>query len=494
MYYIALDLGTTTIKGVLYDDKGKFIIQSFRSSKTFSEEVDFMEQDPEQILKSAIEVIRELTLYAGEKEEEIGFISLSTYMHSIMAIDKFNNPMTRLYLWSDNRSKGYAKKYKDNNLGLEFYKLTGTPIHPMSPLYKLMWLRDNKPLIFNKAYKFVSLKGYFAYQIINEYIVDYSIASASGIFNIHEFKWDEKILQEIGIREDRLEKPVETTKALTIKNKKFLEETGLSEDTRFVIGASDGCLANLGSHGLNTGTAIVTIGTSGAVRVVEKKPIIDSKARTFSYILADDLYVSGGALNNGGIVFEWLKKIFDKNLDLDKSLFDYKNFNNGLLFLPFLNGERAPYWKPDLRGSYLGLNNSHDREDMVYSTIQGLCFALKDVLDILQTEAKVTSIYANGGFTNSEFWVKKLASILNLDINVLNQGDGACFGAYLLGLKATGKIKTWDECDKYFDKSIIYKSEPNQMDEKMFNIYRESIKANIEIFEQLSKIQTININ
>lgn len=488
MNYIALDIGTTTIKGVLYDEWGNIVYETSRISKTFSEKVDYMEQDADEILKLVLDIIKQIS---RNSKEEISFISTSSYMHSIMAVDKNGNPLTKLYLWSDNRSKGYVEKYKKNGKGLEFYKKTGTPIHPMSPLYKLMWLKDNENTIFEKAFKFISIKGYLSYKLVGEYIVDYSIASASGMFNIFDLKWDDSVLKELGIESSKLEKTVRTTESFMLKNEKILEYTNLSRNTKYIIGASDGCLANLGSHGLTKGNAVVTIGTSGAVRVVNDRPMIDSKARTFSYILSDNLYVSGGALNNGGTVFEWLKSLFNEDIDLDNKLKGYSNFNNGLLFLPYLNGERAPYWNPKLKGAYLGINNSHNETDFVYSTIQGVCFAIKDVLNILKNQTDVHSIYANGGFTNSEFWIEKLSTILEIDINVLNQGDGACFGAYLLGLKAIGKISTLEESSKYFKKSKLYKFSKNNFDSMMFEIYKKSVKVNAEIFEKLSEIQTL---
>lgn len=493
MNYLSLDIGTTTIKGILYDEKGNVVKQACAESKTISPEVGYMEQNPDEVITFAYGVIRELVDYTKINGEEIGFLSLSSYMHSIMAVDSKYIPMTNILLWSDNRSHEFARIYKNNGLGLQFYKETGTPIHPMSPLYKLMWIKDREPEIFRNAHKFISMKGYLVQKITGKCFVDHSLASATGIFNIHEHKWDEEVLNEIGITADRLENPVETTTVLDITGDDFIKHTGLKSDTKLIIGASDGCLANLGSHGLDAGTGVVTIGTSGAVRVVTDRPVIEPNGRLFSYILANDFYVSGGALNNGGIVFQWFKELFNEDFNLDEIFYDYTNINNGLLFLPFLNGERAPYWNPKLKGSYLGINHDHDQKDFLYATIQGINFGIKDVLSILEESgSKVDKVFANGGFTKSDFWVNRLSAILDRPVNVLDQGDAACFGAYLLGLKAIGIISSWSECSGYFRNSKEYHSPNLAIDDAMFSLYKQSIENNMKVFSSLSDLQTRN--
>ena len=139
------------------------------------------------------------------------------------------------------------------------------------------------------------------------------------------------------------------------------------------------------------------------------------------------------ALNNGGVVFAWFKEVFGNDFVLDDVFKEYDKVDNGLLFLPFLNGERAPYWNPKLRGAYLGINHSHTETDFLYSTIQGICFSIKDVFELLKDKHKeIKKIYANGGFTKSKFWIERLSSVLGYEVDVLDQGDAACFGAFLV--------------------------------------------------------------
>ncbi len=489
MYYMTLDIGTTTIKGILYDENGIVQREVAFNPKTTTSAPGYMEQSVDEVISFATEAIVELAKYSAEKGKVIKLVSLSSYMHSLIAVDDNGDNLTNIIMWSDNRSEDYAKKYIRNGLGYKIYELTGTPIHPMSPLYKLMWIKDNQPEIFNSAKKFISIKEYLVKKLTGQYYIDYSIASATGLFNIHNLSWELKALDEVGITGERLSKPVPTTfKADILPEMK--KSLGLYDDTLVVMGASDGCLANLGSRGLDEGNAVVTIGTSAAVRIVTKKPIIDESARLFSYAMDDDFYVSGGALNNGGVVFAWFKEVFGNDFVLDDVFKEYDKVDNGLLFLPFLNGERAPYWNPKLRGAYLGVNHSHTETDFLYSTIQGICFSVKDVFELLKDKHKeIKKIYANGGFTKSVFWIERLSSVLGYEVDVLDQGDAACFGAFLVGLKAFGIIKNWRDCESYFEKPKVYKGETNTVDELMFEIYKQSIDTNTEILAKLSEIQ-----
>lgn len=490
MYYMTLDIGTTTIKGILYDENGIVQKEVAFNPKTFSSAPGYMEQSVEEVISFATGAIKELAKYSFEKGEKIGFVSLSSYMHSLIAVDQNGKELTNIIMWSDNRSEDYANEYMHNEKGYKIFELTGTPIHPMSPLYKLMWLRDNQKEIFNSAAKFISIKEYLVKNLTGKYYVDYSIASATGLFNIHDLNWEPKALKELSITEERLSTPVATTFKVDLLPD-ITECLGLNDDTVVVMGGSDGCLANLGSRGLDEGNAVVTIGTSAAVRIVTKKPIIDESARLFSYAMDSDFYVSGGALNNGGVVFAWFKELFGNDFILDDVFKGYDDENNGLLFLPFLNGERAPYWNPKLKGAYLGINHSHKEIDFLYSTIQGICFAIKDVFEILKDKhTGVKRIFANGGFTKSDFWINRLSSVLGYEVDVLNQGDAACFGAFLVGLKAFGIIDNWMDCERYFDKPKTYKSDTNATDELMFEIYKQSIEMNTKVLAKLSDIQT----
>ncbi|MGE0995291.1 FGGY family carbohydrate kinase, partial [Bacillus sp. GMa5/2] len=206
-------------------------------------------------------------------------VSFSSAMHSIIAVDEKGEPLTRCITWADNRSASWAEKIKNDMNGHEIYLRTGTPIHPMSPLSKLVWLQNEQAELFAKSYKFISIKEYVFYKLYKEYVIDYSIASATGMFNLKSLKWDEEVLHVAGITDEKLSKLVPTTHSLTGLDEELAKEMNVLVSTPFVVGASDGVLSNLGVNAIDPGVVAVTIGTSGAIRAVTNRPVTDQIGR-----------------------------------------------------------------------------------------------------------------------------------------------------------------------------------------------------------------------
>lgn len=494
MRYICIDIGTTTIKGIVYDERGFVVNESYRNSNIVKPESGFMEQEPDAIKWNLSSVLKELVSKIHVEKEEVGFISLSAYMHSLVAVDEDNNALTNVMLWNDRRSQEFVERAKEDGKGIEIYRETGTPVHPMSPLYKIIYLREKENEIFEKSKRFVGIKEIILHWMTGEWVVDQSIASATGMYNIHSRKWDEKALEYAGITEENLPKVFSTTHVMDELTEEFKNDLGLEKDIPIVLGASDGCLANLGSHGLNKGTAVSTVGTSGALRVVTDHPLIDENGAIFSYILSDELYVSGGAINNGGIFYEWIRK----NLNIDKHLDEVfeglnpEEYGNGIVFLPFISGERAPYWDADLKASALGLSHGHGPEDILIAAIRGVSFCLRDVFEVLlkATDTKVNEFYVNGGFTKSDIWVQTFCNIVDRPVFVTEQGDGPLFGAFLLGILAIGKIKSLDEAKDYFISGKEYLPIENYRRDKEFDIYKRAIVQNRSLLHELAKLSS----
>lgn len=496
-FYIGLDIGTTSTKGILFDESGNVIKKHFKEYPIISLEDDYKEQNPEEIFNAVILVLKELL--DGNKER-IEFISFSSMMHSIIAVDTKGDCLTNCIIWADNRSNEYVKKYKENGIGIKYYKKTGTPIHPMSPLYKLMWLRDNQGDIFERAYKFISIKEYVFYKLFNEFIIDYSIASATGIFNIFDLSWDKEILDNLGLDEDKFSKPVPTTYYISNLKEEYKKIFGLTREIPFVIGASDGCLANLGSGAIFNNTAAVTIGTSGAIRVAFDKPFVDERARVFCYVLTDDKYIVGGAINNGGIVYRWFRDIFageekskaeKLNVDTYELLNDYvKNTpigSNGILFLPFLSGERAPYWNSELKGAFLGIKTINDKKDFTRAVIEGICFDLRDVFEVIKGFGEINKLFANGGFVRSRDWVQILSEVMGVEIEISDNYDSSITGAFLLGLLAINKIQKIEESISYIklDEKFIPNKLNKEIYDRLFLIYKDVIYRLMPVLEKL---------
>src|SRR6185503_14186145 len=264
--------------------------------------------------------------------------------------------------WADNRSWVIAKRLRASPEGIAVYAATGTPLHAMSPLCKLIWLKENKPALFNRAHKFISIKDYIWHKLFKEFKTDYSIASGMGLFDISIHQWHANALKLAGIQDKLLSDPVPTG-----YTKNYVGDM-LKGGTPVTIGASDGCLANLGSMAIAPGTASITIGTSGAVRIASSEPLPDPEAMTFSYILDNDTYICGGPVNNGGIAMQWwLNNFVGESLSDQEYEQAFQQIarvpagSGGLIFLPYLTGERAPIWDSESCGMFFGINLQHTR-------------------------------------------------------------------------------------------------------------------------------------
>ncbi|WP_426447339.1 gluconokinase [Paenibacillus sp. S-38] len=453
-YIIAADIGTTSAKTLVIDRDGRVIASHAVEYPLHTPRPDIAEQDPDEIFQAVVTGIRTVVGKAGVLPGQVLCVSFSSAMHSLIAIDRDLQPLTQCITWADNRSVGYVKGLRESN-GLDIYRATGTPIHPMSPLLKLMWIRDNRADLFENAYKFIGIKEYVFAKLFGELVIDYSIASATGLFNLKALQWDRDALAACGVREEQLSRPVSTTYTLQGLAQEDAVSMGLAADTPFVVGASDGVLANLGVGAFEPGIHAVTIGTSGAVRGVVREPITDPKGRLFCYALADNFWVVGGAINNGGIMFRWVRDQLataeaEEGRRRGMDPYDYLTSlamevapgSDGLIFLPLLAGERAPYWNANARGVFFGMSLYHQKKHMIRSVLEGVMYRIHSVNSALEELVGPTKeIRASGGFANSPFWLQIMADVLGTPVAVPNTIESSGLGAAQLGMLALGEIK-----------------------------------------------------
>src|SRR5690606_15551733 len=269
-YFLGVDIGTGSTKAVALNKEGKPFEEAQFFYPTTSVQAGYSEQDPELIWEAFINCIREIITKTNRVPIAV---SLSGCMHSLIIINEQNAPITSLITWADTRSEKIAEELRDSEQAKNIYESTGTPIHSMSPLCKIAWFKKYEPNIFAKAFKFISIKEFIWYRLFNIYEVDTSIASATGLFNITNFEWNNASLEIGGITTNQLSELVPTAHLRNKVNFEIATILNIPVDTNFCIGASDGCLANIGSYAIEPGIAALTIGTSGAVRIATPAPI-----------------------------------------------------------------------------------------------------------------------------------------------------------------------------------------------------------------------------
>ncbi|HET7898633.1 MAG TPA: FGGY-family carbohydrate kinase, partial [Flavisolibacter sp.] len=364
--------------------------------------------------------------------------------------------------------------------GVQIYHNTGTPLHSMSPLCKIAWFRQYEPQIFTRAAKFISIKEFIWLQLFREYVIDHSLASATGLFNIFQLRWDETALSYAGIDAHKLSAPVPVT-----YNRKGLRDADaaamkIPASTIFFIGGSDGCLANLGSLCLQPTKAAITIGTSAAVRITTAMPVQQADRMIFNYLLNEKTFVSGGAVNNGGNVFQWLlENLFQqhasvKNYEQLFALIDHVPAGSGgLLFLPYLHGERAPVWDEKSGGVFIGIRSVHTLPFFARAAAEGVCFALLHILSSLEEVCgTVEEVAVSGGVVHSNEMMQLLADVTGKTVLVQQPDDASALGAAFLAQRAMGIIHEFASLVSAPAAVFPPQRERTDLYQKIFTVYK----------------------
>jgi gluconokinase len=437
-----VDIGTGSAKAVAINTEGKVIAASQFYYSTNSPRSGYSELDPEIIWQATVNCINEI----AEKIQQVPFaVSFSSAMHSLLVMDNKNVAITPLITWADTRSEKIAEGIRESADAEKICTTTGTPIHSMSPLCKIIWLKENEPQIFKDAFKFISIKEFIWYRLFNTYQVDYSIASATGLFDIKNLEWNKLSLELCGITASQLSEIVPTDFIRKDIAPSIAATLHIPTDTSFCIGASDGCLANVGSYAIEPGIAALTIGTSGAVRVAGTKTVNNYGAMIFNYVLDKQTFISGGPINNGGNVLKWLFQTLLNNKNPSETDYDafFKSIETvapgcqGLLFLPYLYGERAPVWDEKASGIFFGIKSHHTNAHFLRAALEGICFALKNILEIIEASTIfITRLNVSGGFVHSKIWMQILADVCGKKICVEQTQDASSLGAALFYMKA----------------------------------------------------------
>ena len=494
-YVLGVDIGTGSAKAIALNTDGKVMGVSRFYYPTNSPQPGYSEQDPEIIWQAYVNCIKELIT----KIEHLPLtVSISSCMHSLIVMNAENVAITPLITWADTRSKKIAGDLRKSEVAENIYDATGTPIHSMSPLCKIAWFKENEQQIFGKAFKFISIKEFIWYRLFNVYEVDASIASATGLFNIKNFEWNAVSLDICGITVDKLSNIVPTDFTRKGIRPGVAALLNIPVDTTFCIGASDGCLANIGSYAIEQGIAALTIGTSGAVRIACNKPLVNFSAMIFNYVLDDKTFISGGPINNGGIVLKWLFKTFLNNADPSEKDYNYffKNIETipagcqGLLFIPYLYGERSPVWDENASGVFFGVKSFHTREHFLKAGVEGICFALKNILQIIEASTvSITRLSVSGGFVNSKIWMRILADVTGKNLCLVQTEDASSIGAALLGMKATKIINDYASLNPGMDITI----KPNEKNHIAYENYYNVYKNLYELLKgSMHELQNIN--
>ena len=468
--WIGVDVGTTGVRAIAYCADGTKLASDEAFYPLFTPRPDWAEEDPREVVGATEAVIKKVAAQLASAGIAPRGIALSTIMHTFMPLGADHQPLAPMMTWADSRSSEIVQELKqDAAFSKSLYARTGCPVHACYPFPKLLWTKRNQKTLFDNMAYIGSIKDYLFFELTGIWCIDHSTARTSGMYCEAQMDWDEEAVAYLGISRDKLPRPVSTTHSEPL-SAAAAKRLGLPAGLPVVIGATDGVLVNVGIGAIRQGQLSATIGTSGAIRMLTEKPTVDEKMRTWCYNLVDDMWVSGGAINNGGMILRWLRdEVLGytpedmKRLDIDA--YDLMTMQagrapagaGGLILLPCFTGERAPYWNSDLRGLFFGLSLGTKRSHMIRATLEGICFSLKAVYEALLDFGSVQDIRVSGSFTKSPLWMQILADVLDHEITLPDNSEGAAYGAAVLGFISAGELSSIADTAELVHPKKIYR-------------------------------------
>lgn len=482
---IGLDVGTTAAKASVFGVDGRIHATASREYPLLGPRPGWHVQEPDAIAAGLCEALAEAVAQVDARD--VLGISISTAMHGLVALDADRRPLTDLITWADARAAGQASRLNDNHAtGARLHRTSGTPSHPMSPLLKLMWFADNEPELLHGAAHWVGLKDWVLAVLTGEVVTELSCASGSGMLDLAERDYNPEAVELSGVRRDQLPPILDTTDVLRL-SPDAAARTGLPAGTPVVVGAGDGPLGNLGTGAMTPCLAGLSIGTSGALRMVVKQPAIAEGL--FCYALTRDVWVTGGAISNGGMVQRWLTSTYAPDADDAEACRRAERIpagSDGLVMIPYLVSERASLWDSEIRGAFLHVRRPHTPAHFIRAGVEGVALQLWTILRRLRTIARVEQVRATGGVFRSNLWCEVTAGILNRPLVITGSAEGSSLGAAILGAQALGVVETLAEgYDLLRPESADNVVEVPEADALVYTEMREGLRGLLESYGRL---------
>jgi xylulokinase len=427
-------------------------------------------------------------------------------MMGCLCVDKEGNPLRNSIIYSDQRASRETRRLLNRIGEKEFYSITGHRASASYSIEKLMWLKNNEPEIYNKTYKMLNAKDYINYKLTGNMATDYSDASGTNAFDLNTYKWSDKIVEISGIDGEMLPDTRESTFVLGTVTTEASKDTGLLEGTPVVVGGGDGVCAGVGVGCIKPGIAYNYVGSSSWIALAVDKPIYDEQMRTMNWAHAVPGYLQpSGTMQTAGSSYNWLKNEIcrieaEEGEKLGISPYEIINQKiekappgaNGIIFLPYLLGERTPRWNPNAKGAFIGLNLSHKREDLLRAVLEGITYNLEIILSIFRNHTAVEQMIVVGGGARGAVWRQMMADIYNLKIMKPNYLEEATsMGAAIIGGVGAGLFENFDVVNKFIKiESIQEPDKANQRQyEKMMPIFDSCYTALVDVYENLAKLQ-----
>lgn len=505
-YLLGIDIGTSGTKTVLFDEKGNTIASALGEYPLYQPNIGWAEQDPEDWWKATYTTIQAVISKSGVNPSEIKGLGLSGQMHGAVLLDKNHCVLRKAIIWCDQRSSSECDQIT-SIIGRErLIEITANPALTGFTASKIMWVKNNEPQIFEQVKKILLPKDYIRYKLTGEFATEVSDASGMQLLDVPKRQWSGEVLSKLGIDRSFLGDVYESQEISGKVNASAAELTGLREGTPVAGGAGDQAAGAVGNGIVRPGVISSTIGTSGVVFAYSQNVTIDPKGRvhTFCHAVPNTWHIMG-VTQGAGLSLKWFRDHFcieekrtaelmkiDPYILMDQEAEKVDAGCSGLIYLPYMMGERTPHLDANAKAVFFGLSAKHEKQDMLRAVMEGVVYSLKDCLEIIkEMGVEISEVRASGGGGKSKLWRQMQADVFGTGICTINSSEGPALGVALLAGVGVG---IYDSVAQACDATIQVKSKQdpdmalNARYAKFYQIYQRLYGSLKQDFSDLATI------
>jgi len=496
-YVIGIDLGTSAVKVLLTNQLGEVCMEISKSYPLIQLKSGYSEQNPEEWVEKTMEALSDLVQEFEGDPQEIEGISFSGQMHGLVLVDKENELLRHAILWNDTRTTKQCQEIYDVVGKEKLLDITKNPALEGFTLPKLLWVKEHERHLFEKIAYFMLPKDYLRYRMTGEIHCDYSDAAGTLLLDVKKKVWSNEICELFAIDKSICPRLVESHEYVGTITSAIANDTGLVESTKVFAGGADNACGAIGSGILSEGKTLCSIGTSGVILSYEehKDSDFDGKVHYFNHGKENSFYTMGVTLSAGHSL-EWFRRVFAENENFDELLNGVDRIPigaNGLIFTPYLVGERTPYADSVIRASFIGMDTAHTKKDFVRAILEGITFSLNESIHILRKNGKkIDTIVSIGGGSKNEAWLQMQADIFDVKIVKLSSEQGPGMGAAMLAAYGCGWFESLEHCaDVFIELAKTYEPVKGNVEkyEKLFEIYRQVYLQTKTLNEELKSFR-----
>jgi len=495
-YVIGIDLGTSSVKTLLVNQNGDIAGEASAAYPLIQERPGYSEQNPEEWVKGTVACLQQLLKESGVAAEDIEGVSFSGQMHGLVLLDEQNNVLRNAILWNDTRTTKQCRDI-EAKLGDKLLDITRNAALEGFTLPKILWVQEHEPELFAKAARFVLPKDYLRYRMTGQVHMEISDAAGTLLLNVPEGKWSEEIAAAFGLPTGFCPPIVGSTEFTGTLLPEFAAESGLAAGTKVFGGGADNACGAVGAGIVRKGDALCSVGTSGVVLTYEEDKNKDfaGKVHFFNHAHPGAFYAMGVTLA-AGYSLSWFKDSLAPELSFDellKPVGDIAPGSEGLLFTPYLVGERTPHADSVIRGSFIGLSGTHRREHLARAVMEGITFSLQESFDLFHAAGiEVERVISIGGGAKNPVWLQMQADIFGKPVVALKNEQGPAMGAAMMAAVGSGWFGSLKECaDAFIGYAKTYEPIPANVEKyaRLFKLYQQVYAATRSLNEGLQEFR-----